>query len=357
MKISFVIPTLNFAKFLPETLDSIVNEGHSDIEIVVFDGGSTDDTLDVLERYRIKWPYIKVVSATERGNIDIDLNKAVAEATGDYIWTMSADDVLMPGWSQEIIEILRADPDLLLVPAIHCDIKMRPRRDYPILKNHGAEPLNVVLAGDEDLFSYLEQVRTSEGLFSFCSACLVRRERLLEVPVLEQANGTCWRYSARLIAVLTNYPSSITVLGRPHIYKRGDNDSFSHAGLIRRLKIATLNWDEAIASLRLDGHVSRALASFAKADIRPLTLLYLSQFVRNREEKAMYRDCVTSRLHDDSLIPPALIGVLHNLPPLTPLRAALTMAKAAVRGLQQRRWSKKLPSVASQTGASVSDQG
>ncbi len=346
MLISFVIPTLNFAAFLPETLDSIVDEGFTAIEIIVFDGGSSDNTLEVLELYRKKWPELKVVSATERGNIDIDMNKAVTEATGDYVWTMSADDTLVPGWSKEIGNLLRDRPDLILVPAIHCDIAMRPRRDYPILKAPGGPPLKMTLSDDDDVFGYLDLVRTSEGVFSFCSACIVQRERLLKVPVLEEANGTCWRYSARLIAVLTSYPSTITVLGIPYIFKRGDNDSFSQAGLVRRLKIATINWDDAIGCLGLNTRLSKRISSFAKADIRPFTLFYFSQFVRDREERLIYRACVTSRLGNESESMKSLASLLEKVPPFAPLRAMLRASKALVRMVQQRIWSKKLSAMA-----------
>ena len=342
MKLSFVIPTLNFAEFLPHTLDSIVDEGYRPIEIIVFDGGSTDDTLAVLERYRAKFPELQVISATERGNIDIDLNKAVAAATGDYVWTMSADDALIPGWSQAVVAELTESPDLLLVPAIHCDVHMRPRRNYPILKDHGGIPLKMNISGDDDLIDYLTRVRTSEGLFSFCSACLVRRDRLLNTPALAQANGTCWRYSARLIAVLSRYPSTITVMGRPLLYKRGDNDSFSHAGPIRRLKIATLNWDEAIESLGLNPRLTNAMTKFAKSDIRPTTLLFMSQLVRNREEKELYDACVRTRLRDDGQ--QFLSAVLRYMPRVSLLRRGLQAAKALVRVVQQRLWSATLRS-------------
>ncbi len=337
--ISFVIPTFNFAAFLPETLDSIVDEGYAPIEIIIFDGGSSDDTLAVLEAYRTRFPALKVIVATERGNIDIDLNKAVAAATGDYVWTMSADDALMPGWSTAIAgRLARVKPDLLLVPAVHCDIAMRPWRFYPILRDAGGGDLVQTLSRDEDMMAYLARVRTSEGLFSFCSACIVRREKLLAAPLLEQVDGTCWRYAARLIAVLADYPSTILVLDAPLILKRGDNDSFSQAGVIRRLAIATLNWDRAIGALGLAGPVERAMRSLAKSDVRPWGLCSLSQFVRNPEEQAIYNDCVRSRLDGGTPRERTLARVLPHVPQLAVLKRGLTVAKPMVKAVRHRLW-------------------
>jgi len=345
MKISFVIPTLNFAEFLPDALNSIINEGCDLVEIVVFDGGSTDNTLEVLERYRAKFPDLKVVSATERGNIDIDLNKGVAAATGDYIWTMSADDALMPGWSRIVAKHLERGPDLLLVPAVHCDIGLRPRRNYPILRDEEAGELIETLANDEDLIAYLSKVRTSEGLFSFCSACIVRRDKLLQAPELDRANGTCWRYSARLIAVLADFPSTINILNKPLILKRGDNDSFADAGLIRRLKIATINWDHAIDAIGLGRRVSEAMQMLVKSDIRPATLMYLSQFIGDSEEQAIYNECVRSRLGKGGRYERALAPILERMPRVSITKNAILTAKAMYMRARQRLWKAHLPAV------------
>lgn len=342
--ISFVIPTLNFAEFLPETLDSILAEGYLKTEIIVFDGGSCDNTLEVLESYKDICPELIVIVAKERGNIDVDLNKAVASATGEYIWTLSADDVLVQGWSQVIVPRLKREkPDLLLVPAIHCDIQMRPRRNYPILKETKNGTLTSVIEDDADLFKYLDSVRTSEGLFSFCSACIVRRDHLLQTPVLEQANGTCWRYAARLISVLTSYPSMITVLNFPLIQKRGDNDSFASSGMINRLRIATLNWDKAIGSLGLNEPVTQAMLKVVKADIRPFTLLYLSQYVRDGDEQIIYRACVDTRIGRSGAGSTFSAGVLKRMPRFAVLRKALEIAKDVVRIFQQRLWATRIP--------------
>ena len=345
-KISFVIPTFNFAEFLPDTLDSILREEWTqiEVEIIVFDGGSSDNTLEILERYKLICPNLIIIVATERGSIDIDLNKAVAAATCEYIWTLSSDDVLMPGWLRVMLEYLEGSaPDLVLIPAVHCDIKMQPRRNYQILRETRNGPLIKVIEDDDDLLFYLNSVRTSEGLFSFCSACVVRRNRLLQAPQLEQANGTCWRYAVRLIAVLTSYPSAITVLDLPLIKKRGDNDSFANSGVIQRLKIATLNWDKAIESLGLNTKITHAMLDVVKSDIRPLTLLYLSQFVRSLDERATFGSCVETRISGHGIWDRFLSVTLKKTPPLAPLRSAMKIAKAGMRIVQQQLWSARLP--------------
>ena len=74
---SIVIPTLNQGPYIEDTLLSILWQGYDNVEIIVVDGGSTDDTPAVLERYR---PWIRVlISEPDRGIYDA-MNKGLARA-------------------------------------------------------------------------------------------------------------------------------------------------------------------------------------------------------------------------------------------------------------------------------------
>src|SRR6478752_3363994 len=79
-KLSLCIATLNRAPYLNETLECLVPQLNSDVEIVILDGGSRDRTPDVVERFRRRFPQLKYERKAEAGGIDRDFDKAVALA-------------------------------------------------------------------------------------------------------------------------------------------------------------------------------------------------------------------------------------------------------------------------------------
>lgn len=89
MKVSIITVAYNSAKTIEDTLKSVVNQCYSDIEYIIIDGGSTDNTLDILTQYEPKIDLI--VSEKDKGIYDA-MNKGVARATGDVIGILNSDD-------------------------------------------------------------------------------------------------------------------------------------------------------------------------------------------------------------------------------------------------------------------------
>jgi abequosyltransferase len=295
--ISFVIPTYNFAKFIGETLDSILQEDSSFYEIVIYDGFSTDDTESVVRRYLDKYDFIRYVRSKKRNNIDIDLNYAILEATGKYIWTLSSDDLLTKGWLSCFLSAYEnCHSDIYLFPAIHCDLQMNRLYKYPIARIGKQKDLKVTLNSNSDYLSYLQLIRTSEGLFSFCSACVVDRAKIHNTDLLLEANGSCWRYATRIIQLSMTYPISIFLTNNFIILKRGDNDSFGKNGIIRRLGIAITQWTNAISLLRLDPVLENSLLKKVHSDIGFITLFYIKQLhIKNHDDLTCYESVVTNK--------------------------------------------------------------
>lgn len=91
MKVTIITVTYNSAKFLEQSLQSVISQHYSDIEHIIIDGGSTDGTLDIIKKYQ---PHIaRWISEKDSGMYDA-INKGMRMATGDIIGILNSDDML-----------------------------------------------------------------------------------------------------------------------------------------------------------------------------------------------------------------------------------------------------------------------
>ena len=104
MKVSIIATVKNECEALRLLLDSILDQTRPPDEVVITDGGSTDETLSVLEEYS-RWLPLRVVSAPN-SNISQGRNRAIAAATGDIIAGTDAGVILSPNWLDDIVSPL-----------------------------------------------------------------------------------------------------------------------------------------------------------------------------------------------------------------------------------------------------------
>lgn len=108
-KLSICIPTLNRGSYIGETLESIVSQWEHGVEVVIVDGGSTDDTEQVVNSYQKRFPdicYVKKDSLEKNPSnegFDRDCDHSVVLASGEYCWLMTDDDLLKPGALRKIL--------------------------------------------------------------------------------------------------------------------------------------------------------------------------------------------------------------------------------------------------------------
>ncbi|EJC6734997.1 glycosyltransferase family 2 protein [Vibrio vulnificus] len=91
MKVSIITVCYNSAKTIKDTIESVKHQAYSDIEYIVIDGGSTDNTLDILKAYSDSIDVL--VSEKDKGLYDA-MNKGLKRATGDLIGILNSDDIL-----------------------------------------------------------------------------------------------------------------------------------------------------------------------------------------------------------------------------------------------------------------------
>ena len=109
--VSIITPVYNQANYVGETIESVLSQDYENLEYIVIDDGSTDNTVEVLKKYsgRIHWETRKNKGETAT------VNEGVSKARGEIIGIVSSDDPLLPGAIKEMVKVFIEQPDLIIV--------------------------------------------------------------------------------------------------------------------------------------------------------------------------------------------------------------------------------------------------
>lgn len=110
--VSIVTPSYNQAQFLEETIQSVLAQEYPAVEYILVDGGSTDGSLEIIQRYADRlagW-----VSEPDRGQTDA-INKGFSRSRGEILAWLNSDDTYLPGAIAEAVEFLQTHPQVGMV--------------------------------------------------------------------------------------------------------------------------------------------------------------------------------------------------------------------------------------------------
>ena len=108
MKVSIITVCYNSARTIEQTIKSVVSQDYDDMEYIIIDGGSTDGTLDIINRYRDKVSI--VINEPDRGIYDA-MNKGIKLASGEVIGIINSDDWYGDGTISVAVAMLKAHPE------------------------------------------------------------------------------------------------------------------------------------------------------------------------------------------------------------------------------------------------------
>lgn len=108
-KISIVTPNFNYAATLKQTLQSTLNQGYSNLEYIVMDGGSTDDSVRILQNYHQQLSYWQ--SEPDQGQYHA-INRGFEHSTGDLMAWLNSDDIYLPWTLHVVAEIFEQFPEI-----------------------------------------------------------------------------------------------------------------------------------------------------------------------------------------------------------------------------------------------------
>ena len=142
-RISIVTPVFNCAKYIEETIQSVLAQDYQNIEYIIIDGGSTDGTCEVIEKYSKQINFF--VSEKDQGMYDA-LDKGFKMAEGKYLSWLNADDLYFNNCISRTIELMEKNNyqwiNGISATLLEKEIKLRPLYHYPsiIIKNRLMTP-------------------------------------------------------------------------------------------------------------------------------------------------------------------------------------------------------------------------
>lgn len=143
-KISIIIPAFNSGAVLNSAIESILRQDYENIELIIIDGGSTDETIELIKKYNSQIKYW--ISEPDKGIYDA-MNKGIAAATGTWLLFLGADDELCHG----IIAAIFSSSPFTNTDVIYAKV---------IIKNEGKE-----LGGQTNYEKLIEQNIPHQAIF------------------------------------------------------------------------------------------------------------------------------------------------------------------------------------------------
>ena len=250
-RISFCIPTLNRAEVLRSSLESITSQAGETVEIVIVDGGSTDNTLTVIEESKAKFPRITLHPSRARNGVDRDILQSVGSARGEFCWLFSDDDILEDGAISRVLSVLDENPSLAGASLNY--------QGYDATMQYPIATVPAVAGGclhRSHLFRDRDECFSMLGIhLGFISCQVVRRSLWQEVAEKEDLAAQCnaWIIVYMIGRMLEKNPDWFYLHDICVRYRSG-NDSFAaRLGADKRQQITHLAYAHTIGSLFAGG--------------------------------------------------------------------------------------------------------
>jgi len=247
IQISFCIPTLNRAKELETSLRSIISQADQRVEIVIVDGGSTDETLAVIETLKASFPQIYVYGSKSRSGVDRDILQSVAMAHGEFCWLFSDDDLLSPGALERVLQLIQEFPAISGASLNYAayDATMSYSIATVPAVGHNALRRNHLFCDRDECFSLL-------GVhLGFISCQVVRRSLWTDIAKNNDVTPHCNAWIiVYVVGKILERNSYWFYVNDVCVFYRSGNDSFlSRVGLHKRQQITHIAYADTIGSL------------------------------------------------------------------------------------------------------------
>lgn len=192
--VSIVIPTYNGEEFLEESIDSALNQSFTNVELIICDDASDSPTLQILEKVRQNDSRVSVYNFSENVGLAGNWNRCLERTDGKYIKILCQDDLIMPTYLEEAIQVLENNSSISLVCSFEKTIgKINKVRSFEAFPGSGE------LEGQQ----VQEQIIAGGNWIGAPSATVFRRSDLTKVGLFDTdiPCGLDWEMWLRFLGV------------------------------------------------------------------------------------------------------------------------------------------------------------
>lgn len=187
---SIITPVYNNIEYIEECIKNVISQGDINLEHLIIDGGSSDGTVQVIEKYALKHPHIRWLSEKDNGQSDA-MNKGIKLAKGEYISFLNVDDFYSKGTLNQVSTIVTENDSLNFIVG---DCNVLNEKGELIYVNRPSK-LNTwnILGGspfpvNPSAYFYKKELHDTIGLYNIENHYNMDLEFLIEVSLITKMN-------------------------------------------------------------------------------------------------------------------------------------------------------------------------
>jgi glycosyltransferase involved in cell wall biosynthesis len=247
--ISVITPSYNQGKYIERTLLSVLSQKGADFEYIVMDGGSSDETPDILKKYKEKYQdKLQWISERDTGQANA-VNKGIAGSTGDILGWLNSDDIYYPGVLQRVsaffdahpgVDIVYGNADRLCDVCFLCQPAVFFRRR--VIEKHGLLDENLMYCMD---YEYWLRLARGKAYFVYSQHTLAGSRVYPETKTVAMRIAAHEEMLSMLVQRLGRAPDG-WVVGYSHVMAEEKGLDPAHSPVRFVLSVMMTTWQTAI---------------------------------------------------------------------------------------------------------------
>lgn len=232
-KLSVCIPTWNRAEKTMTAINSVLKNTHDfDVEIVVCDNASTDNTEKMVREIASITPNVKYFRNTRNIGPELNFIRVIEHAGGEYCWLLGSDDAITPDSIPSIINAMNYEADLIMGEFINCDKDLNANG---IIKLLTLSETFFNFSDRKDILTFLNNATIHASLFGYISSMVFKRDRWLKIPVNKDFIGSGYMQVSRALDILVKGSGRLHYLSKAIVNnRRAEDDYVAEFGSVER---------------------------------------------------------------------------------------------------------------------------